>query len=198
MPIIKNVLVNNILNIKCKHGTLTSQLVDALMVGSCKAKKLANNSITLTRLLNRVACYTPFDEEPTFAYKLELEKETNDSVIMDIMIGLISLPQYSGTGNAIDIVDHFYNAIENNTTSPEYRATKFNNILYIYSYDAGSSFTTNVSVVLSDPQNSLSVTKTNLQNSLEEILSVWNCSTPEELCKLIDHCYKILDDKCNC
>ena len=198
MSIIKSTLNNNIVNIKCKHGELTSKLVNSLLIGSCKTKSLSNKSITLSRLLTRVACYTPFDSEPTFAYKLDFSKDTADSVIIDIMIGLISLPQYSGTGNAIDIVDHFYNAIENNVTSPEYRATKSNNILYIYSYDAASSFSTNVSIVVTDTQNSLTITETNLQNSLDEILDVWNCSTSQELCKLVDYCYKILDGKCNC
>lgn len=198
MSIIKNILVNNIVNIKCKHGSLTSELVDGLLIGSCKVKSLTNKSITLTRLLNRVACYTPFDKEPTFAYKIEFNKETSDSVTVDIMLGLVSLPQYSGTGTAIDIVDHFYNAIENNVTSPEYSATKTDNILYIYSYDVATSFATGVSIVTTDPQNSLTYSETNLQNDLDEILNVWNCSTPEELCKMVDYCYKILDGKCNC
>jgi len=198
MSLIRSCLNTHINNIQCKQATLLQSLVTALSYGTCTWEKLNTKNISTSYLVNRIKCYTPFEEEVTYASKIVFTKPHTSTVTVDLSIGVVNFTQYNAAGTAEDIVDHFLNDINNNTTSPDFYAEKIDNILYIYSYDTGASFTDVTTVTIVDALNTTSGAISSLENDLDEILNIWNCSTEDQMCSMIKYATSLVDEDCGC
>jgi hypothetical protein len=176
-------LNEHIRQIQCDFAQLSSGLSDALAIGSKKIMCLNRKNVSTAHLLNLLRCYRAFEGDLTFASKIEINRLAPGSAQLTLILNFhVRLFTSSGTDEEIAI--HFENEINGITLSPLYKVVRVKNILYIYSYDAAASFNDTLSITATD--SSLVTSKTtNLQNNTEEILSMWNNITQEELCKVV-------------
>jgi len=188
-------LNQEIVNLQCKHTTLTEKLVNYLSIGSPKIVCYNRKNVSTAWVLKVLRRYQAFSAEVTFATKIEFNRidapDPNTglygSVQVDLFLDLFAYtPFYTGTGSGEDIARYYENAV-NNTAHPSNTyepVVRVGNTLYIYSYDTNASFSDNV-LANSLDTDLVTTTVTNLQNKTEEILDLWNSITHEELCCLL-------------
>jgi hypothetical protein len=144
--------------------------------------------VSVAHVLKVLKCYTAFTADVTFATKVTFDRVDDGAVTVSFALGVYFYPGYiAGTGTGEDIAAFFENEINTDVGAPiDYETVvRVGNTLYIYSYDAGASFSDSV-VANSTDTSLVTTTVTNLQNKTSEILDVWNSITYEQLCCLLD------------
>lgn len=187
----KTSLDNNIVNIQCKHKVLATELSDHLSAGTSKVVCLDRYNIATGYLLEILRAYKPFTSAVTYAYKFTFTRTANDTTSATISMVLKAgvpadidvLTSYVGTGTGTDIAVHFETAIKAGGLTAVYEVERFNNVLYVYSYDTNVSYS-KVGVATSNTTKVTAVAKS-LENNLDEILNLQNILTKNELCNLI-------------
>jgi len=197
-PITRADLNIHINNIQCKQSDLGAALSTALSLGTCTWRELNDKNVSVTHMLNRIGCYKPFEGTVTYATKFAFAKVGTGSITVDLTIGAVTFTQFVGAGTATDIVNHFFNDINDNTTSPDYIAERVGNVLYVYSIDAGTDFAATTTVTIVDATGGTSVATTGLENDLDEILDLFNCLTFTEMCGIIRLTTKFADSTSDC
>lgn len=180
-------LDSHIIDIQCKFSDLSAGLSDALSVGSRKIVCLNRKNVSTAHLLRLLKCYTAFTSDVLYAYKIEFEKLEEGVVEVDMAIAANVFTTYIGDGTATTVAKHFQSQIDalaSPVYSTELVGTGSKVVLYVYSYDALTSFT-DITTVASNDTSLFTIGATNLQNNTDEILDLWNNITHEQLCKII-------------
>jgi hypothetical protein len=185
----RNIHINDI---QCKFADLAYKQSQALSIGRTCSERVTAMTIVAS-YLPMLYCYKTFDATVTYAYNFVFTKNNDDPITIDIIIGPgLETFTYSGTGNSYEITNYFLQQILANTTYA-FEGFIHQGALFIYSYDTSLSFTTTTTVVDS---NDITVT-TNMEDSYESILDIWNCITAEQVCAIINNAKK-LTGECNC
>tara|TARA_B110000259_G_scaffold165744_1_gene192805 strand:+ start:10559 stop:11188 length:630 start_codon:yes stop_codon:yes gene_type:complete len=184
----KACLINNILNIQCKHGHLGSALSDQLSAGTRKAVCLDRYNVATGYLLGILKDYKSFESPVTYAYKVTFNRTSStESPLTSATVSLSlkdnNLTSYVGTGDGNDIAIHFEALINTGSLTVTYSVERISNVLYIYSYDTNASFS-DIGTTTSSTTK-VTATSISLENNLDEILNIWNNLTEQELCNLI-------------
>ena len=176
--------------IQCSFADLAYKQAQALSIGRTCLERVTALRI-VSSYLPVLYCYKTFDDTVTYAYNFIFNKIDDEPVTIDITIGTETF-SYSGTGKRFEITNYFLQEILANTTYA-FQGFTHQGALYIYSYDNTLSFSTTTTVVDS---NDITVT-TNMEDTYEHILDIWNCITQNELCAIINNAKK-LTGECNC
>jgi len=180
-------------NLQCLQEEYGAKLYKSLSYGNCPEEKLILNEM-LTYIIRVLRRYEVFTSEVTYAYSFTFERLIeDDSVTVSIDIDGTSW-SYTGTGTAEEIVTYFYQQINDNTTTPEFKAERVGAILYIYSYATAVDFSATNTITISD-EDILTVTDSTMEDDLDDILDIWNCVTSDQICEIINLKKKI---KLNC
>ena len=183
----RNIHINDI---QCKFADLAYKQSQALSIGrTCLERGTAMRIVA--SYLPLLYCYKTFNATVTYAYNFIFTKNNDDAVTIDITIGTETF-SYSGTGQRFEITNYFLQEILANTTYA-FEGFTHQGALYIYSYDTSLGFGTTTTVTESED---ITVT-TNMEDSYESILDIWNCITAEQVCAIINHAKK-LTGECNC
>ena len=183
----RNIHINDI---QCKFADLAYKQAQALSIGRTCLERVTAMDIVAS-YLPLLYCYKTFDATVTYAYNFIFQKLNDEPVTVDITIGTETFT-YTGTGRRFEITNYFLNEILANTTY-NFEGFIHQGALFIYSYDTSLSFSITTTVVDS---NDITVT-TNLEDSYEHILDIWNCITQEQVCGIINNAKK-LTGECNC
>lgn len=176
--------------IQCSFADLSYKQAQALSIGRTCLERVTAMKIVAS-YLPLLYCYKTFDATVTYAYNFIFNKVDDDPITIDITIGSETFT-YSGTGRRFEITNYFLQQILASTTYA-FEGFTHQGALYIYSYDTSLTFGTTTTVVDS---NDITVT-TNLEDSYEHILDIWNCITAEQVCAIINNAKK-LTGECNC
>lgn len=183
----------HILYIQGLYATLSNTYLNKLKIG--KVCKEAELHLDITReYLDSLCSYQVFDDTVTYAYNFTITREGEDTVDINITINMESFT-YSGDGDLEEILAYFKAQIEANVTY-DFEVYIDDDILYVWSYDAGMAFSDTTTVSTSDSDEA-TIEAENMENTYCEILDFINCLTTEEICKLIEHSHQILKN-CNC
>lgn len=184
----KTCINTNILNIQCKHGTLGHTLSSHLDGGTRKIAYLNRYNVATGYLLDILKSYKPFDSPVTYAYKFTFSRVSAGSSTVNMKLRSNFITTYSGAGTGTDVAIHFENAIKTGIDKfgfsiiVDYKVERVDNVLYVYSYDTAATYSDNGEVTST---TNLTAASKSLENSLDEILNIWNNLTEKELCTLI-------------
>lgn len=178
-------LHTHINDIQCKYADLAYQHSNALSIGRVCTERESYIKIVAS-YLQLLYCYKTFDAQVTYAYNFKFNGFEN--TLVSITIGTDT---FSATIDSTEALQTFLSLI---TASTDYDLLGFisNNVLYIYSYDTNLTFGTTTTVSDED----LIVT-TNMEDTYNTILDIWNCITSDQVCSIINNAKK-LTGQCNC
>jgi hypothetical protein len=192
---IQSQLDDIILSIKADHGPLGASLTNALQLGTRKVISINRRNVAIGHLLNILNKYDAFEEGVTFASKIEFISHDSTTVVLTLTIGAETEVISSTSASNIDYIIDTFVTLFNAAHSPQYIAFKFENTMYVYSYDVAATFTDLVSFATTST-SSIEARVTNLQNDQSEILDLWNPITSDDLCRLIKLTRALISTNC--
>jgi hypothetical protein len=176
------------------YADLANTYLEKLNIGRLCTEAERNLLIT-KEYIKSIKCYEVFDAAVTYAYSFTIVREGTESVVLRIIIGGVEELVYSGDGDLEAILSSF-KASALVASNYDLEAEIIDEVLYIYSYDTDLTFTTSTTVTTND-EDEATISAENLQNTYCTILDSKNCLTTEEICDIITHGKKLLND-CNC
>jgi hypothetical protein len=175
-------------DIKCKYYSLVKKFTDTLAYGKRDYHCMLMKAKLVKSYIRIIECYTPFTSTVTAAFSIAISKDTGTDTVTLVLDG-VTVASYTGSGEAEDIVEDFFNEI--NDTSAIWEAEMDGDTLYVYSYSNTVDYT--ITNSLTSSSSLTTATITSLQGELETISDLWNCLSEEELEGIIDHAYQLLE-----
>jgi hypothetical protein len=185
---------NLIRDLQCKFADYVKLTTDAMAYGKKNQPCLKQNTILVNLFIGDLYCYHTFTETVQAAFSFTInnpELETADFTIN--LEGTDFTITSSSDGQSI--VQALYNLINETTVSGITWYSETNgNVLYIWTYDTGSTLP-----VSSSTGTETEINQSNIIDNLEEILDIWNCLSFDEICSNYEFANSILKkENCNC
>jgi len=168
--------------------------LDSLKLGR-ECPNLELKLLMSRQYINAVYCYTPFDQEVTYAYRFAITREGEGDVEYTITIGTDTIV-YSGDGDLEEILDYFEDQLEA-SSDYDFEVEIIDSILYVWSYDDGLAFDTLTEVSVDSEDEGDTIEAINMQNTYSCLLNHFNCLTNCEICRIINSALDLLNN-CNC
>jgi len=191
-------------DLQCKHATWLVKYNTAISIGTCVSSWTEQN-IIISNLIMPIYRYKAFDEEVTNADIVQIDIATTDptetySIAIDY--GATNLVTFVGTGTQEEVVVEIRNLINSASGTHDYYCVNVGNSLYLYTYDAGASYSDTPTLTYSELDATtvelVMATSSVTSTGLDPILDSWNCLTLTQLCNIICKVRDLLTDcKCN-
>lgn len=165
-------------------NTLLAKYNKKVSIGS-SCNCLEAKIVLFTNVKEILSCYRPYTSELTYLYSLQIIRPTSESVTVDLTIGSDTF-SYTGIETGISILFNLRNQINQSTDLIGYIV---GNTLYIYSYSTNVNFSTPTTFD-STVESTVGIL-TNLENSPNTLVDLWNCLTSEQICKLVNSVYEL-------
>ena len=188
-------LHTHIIHMQNLYGTFVQEkYVNKLKIGKiCKEAEVT--MLLVRKYIKYMYKYQTLEDDVHYAYSFTITRDGTDNVIITITIDG-EVFTYNGSGTLGDILDSLETSILA-SVGHVFEVEIIDSVLYVYSYDSTLSFSTATSVS-TDDEDEATIEETNIQNSYCSILlDNINCLTTEEICKIINHGYSIMES-CNC
>lgn len=180
--------------LQCNLGTLADTTSKAFAYRKKNRECLRDDLILLNNVIRILYDYVTFDDVVTYGYSFTFTKTSASSDTITLTIGAQTFVLVT-SGDGEDIASSYFTTLDTGVQSPELYAELDGNTLYVFSYSNSLNFASTSTVTSS---NSLTTTTiTSLEDSLQDILNLWNCLTNDQICSLISIAYE-LEDGCNC
>ena len=180
--------------LQCQLGTLADTTSKAYAFRKRNKECLRNDLILLNNVIRILYNYVTFDDVVTYAYSFTFTKTSASSDTLTLTIGAQTFVLVT-SGDGENIASSYFTTLDGGAQLPELYAEIDGNTLYVFSYSSSLDYTATSTVT---SLNSLTTTVVaSLEDSLQDILDLWNCITNEELCSLIS-VVRNINDECDC
>ena len=195
--------VKFIQDLQCKHSSWLVDFNMSLSIGQC-VEKMYNDNIIISNLIRVLYSYTPFSDTVTNADKIDITLASHDELEVfnvSISYGAVNLCTFSGTGTQEQIISDIKSLINSGTAIHNYICESKENVLYLYTYDIGYTFSDSPVIIFSESDLTainLEVTSEPLiEGDLGVILDIWNCISLSDFCSILGYIRNNLTN-CNC
>lgn len=185
--------VSHIRYLQGLYADLANTYLEKLNIGKLCTE--AERNLLITReYIKSIKCYEVFTGAVTYAYTFTITREDDNTVTLTIVIGVQTLT-YTGAGD-LDAILASLKASAIAAASYDLEAEIIDEVLYIYSYDTDLTFST-ATTATSSNLDEATIDADDIRNSYCTILDAKNCLTTEEICTIITHGKKLLNE-CSC
>lgn len=190
-------------DLQCKYATWLSKLNSSLGLNQCP-EKFNQENVIITNYLNVIYRYQPFLNPVTNGDIITITLTNYDGLeeyAIKISYGANTLVDYTGTDELSTLLINLCAEINAGTETHKYTCVIVDNLLYLYTYDIGASFSDAPLIIKTEVDTTTINVNVTVSSLLEEdtylILDQINCLTLSEICSILKEIKKSLIN-CNC